>query len=97
VVAVAVAHHLGIGVERIHVIDDGSSDGTGELLQALVAAASGRVSYEFVDGEQDPQSRVANAAANRLIAEGARLVVPFDADELWDLSPEALAALAADA
>lgn len=95
VTALVVAHHLRVGIERIHVIDDGSSDGTTELLDELARRTS-RVTHHRVLGEDDPQLETVSEAGNRLIAEGARLVVPFDADEFWDVTPEQLESWVAD-
>jgi hypothetical protein len=89
IVPLVVAHHLRVGIERIHVIDDGSSDGTSEALTDL-ARRSGRVTHHRVLVQDDPQLETVSDASNRLIADGARLVVPFDADEFWDLTPEIL-------
>lgn len=90
-----VAHHLRVGIERIHVIDDGSSDGTTEFLDEIVRRTD-RVSHHRVAGEDDPQLETVSEAGNRLIEEGARLVVPFDADEFWDITSELLETWVAD-
>lgn len=88
-------HHLRVGIERIHVIDDGSSDGTSEFLDEI-ARRSARVTHHRVLGQDDPQLETVSEAGNRLVEEGARLVVPFDADEFWDVTPELLEAWVAD-
>lgn len=89
VLPLVVAHHLRIGVERIHVIDDGSSDGSWELLGRL-SRRTWRVTHHRELTDDDPQLEAVSDAANRLIAHGARLVLPFDADELWDATPDRL-------
>ena len=89
VVPLVVGHHLRVGLERIHVIDDGSTDGTSELLEEM-ARRTPRVTHHRVIGEDDPQLETVSEAGNRLIEEGARLVVPFDADEFWDVTADQL-------
>ena len=90
-----IGHHLAAGLERIHVIDDGSTDGTSEFLDDL-AARSGRVSHHRVVTDHDPQAETVSDASNRLIKEGARLIMPFDADEFWDVNPDLLRAWVSD-
>ena len=82
-------HHLLIGAETVWVIDNGSSDGTYEVLRGLAAKVPGlRVDRD--DGPFD-QARMATDMANALLREGHRLIVPFDSDECWDLSIRRLA------
>ena len=89
----ALHHHL-IGADNVWVIDNGSSDGTYEALRGLAAKVPGlRVDRD--DGPFD-QARMATDMANALLREGHRLIVPFDADECWDLSIPHLARLMAD-
>lgn len=96
VAPLVVAHHLATGLERVHVIDDGSTDGTSEFLEEI-GRRTDRVTHQrLVGGEDDPQLETVSDACNRLVEEGARLVVPFDADEFWDLDHDRLAALVAD-
>ena len=95
VTPLVVGHHLRVGIERIHVIDDGSSDGTSEFLDEI-ARRTPRVTHHRVLGQDDPQLETVSEAGNRLIEEGARLVVPFDADEFWDVTPHLLEAWVAD-
>lgn len=82
-------HHLLIGVETVWVIDNGSSDGTYEVLRDLAAKMPGlRVDRD--DGPFD-QARMATDMANTLLREGHRLIVPFDSDECWDFAIPRLA------
>lgn len=85
---VALHHHL-IGAETVWVIDNGSTDGTYELLRELAAKVPGL----RVDRDEGPfdQARMATDMANALLREGHRLIVPFDSDECWDLSIPRLA------
>jgi hypothetical protein len=82
-------HHLLIGLDTVWVIDNGSTDGTYEVLRDLAAKIPGlRVDRD--DGPFD-QARMATDLANALLRDGHRLIVPFDADECWDLSIPRLA------
>lgn len=79
-----VLHHWLLGFDRVWVIDNGSSDGTYEALRAL----SGRLPSLRLERDEGPfnQSAMTNAMANSLAADGFDLIVPFDADECWNLS-----------
>jgi Glycosyl transferase family 2 len=84
----ALHHHL-IGADRVWVIDNGSSDGTYEVLRDLARKVPGlRVDRD--DGPFD-QAGMATRMANELLKEDRYLIVPFDADECWDLSIPRLA------
>jgi hypothetical protein len=79
-----VLHHHLIGADTVWVTDNGSSDGTYEVLREIAAKIPGlRVDRD--DGPFD-QARMATDMANSLLREGHRLIVPFDSDECWDLS-----------
>lgn len=89
----ALHHHL-LGANSVWVIDNGSSDGTYEILRDLAA----RVPGLRVDRDEGPfdQARMATDMANTLLREGHRLIVPFDSDECWDLSIPRLARFMAE-
>lgn len=75
-------HYLRIGFDRLVFVDDSSTDGTFDAL-SLMARADARV---VVVRSTDPvlrQQRIMNEAANAALAEGYRIVFPFDADEFW--------------
>ena len=89
----ALHHHL-LGADSVWVIDNGSSDGTYEILRDLAARVPGlRVDRD--DGPFD-QARMATDMANALLRDGHRLIVPFDSDECWDLSIPRLARFMAE-
>lgn len=85
-------HYLRIGVDQIHFIDDGSSDGTYELLQAI-SSRTGKVVVSRDLSRSDRQPERMTDAANQCIADGFSLVIPFDSDEFWNLEPRDVAEL----
>ncbi|MCK0198462.1 glycosyltransferase family 2 protein [Ancylobacter sp. 6x-1] len=95
IILVLCGHYLRIGVARILVIDDGSSDGTHERLQRLARRTAGRVEVRRVLNSRNEQPTVMTEAINELIAQGYRLVIPFDSDEFWALTRADLVRLAA--
>ena len=80
ILAINVAHHLAIGIDRILIVDNGSSDGTDRVLEEL--GTSGRVRWMRMDGPFH-QSEVATSLAREAYLRGADWVVPIDADEFW--------------
>lgn len=77
----ATVRHMASQVDRLIVADNGSVDGTTEILHAL----ADELPLHVVD---DPevgyyQSRKITVLAARAGHEGAAWVVPFDADEAW--------------
>jgi Glycosyl transferase family 2 len=82
-------HYLRVGLTRLAFIDDGSLDGTFEFLSSL-SSRTGRVSVTRVVHDGFEQPRLLNEAANSLIEAGYRIVVPFDADEFWNIRAEEL-------
>ena len=87
-------HYLRIGFDRLVFVDDHSTDGTREALQAMARAEPGVV----VRRSADPvfrQARVMNGIANEAIADGFGIVFPFDADEFWDVDAGRIRAAAA--
>lgn len=76
-----VLHHLALGLDRILVVDNGSTDGTDEILRDL-AADDERVSWTRDDSAFD-QVRITTELAREALRQGADWVLPFDADEFW--------------
>ena len=85
-------HYLRVGFDHLHFVDDGSTDGTHELLSQF-AARTDRVSVRKVIKDSDQQSELMSAAANTMILDGYQVVVPFDADEFWHFTAETTCSL----
>lgn len=80
IIGANIGHHLALGVDRIIVTDNGSTDGTKDILAD--AARRGPVTVHHADG---PFRQVETAAEMVIEARdtfGARWVSAFDADEL---------------
>jgi hypothetical protein len=82
-------HHWLLGCERVWVIDNGSTDGTYEALLKL----QGRIKGLRVDRDPGPfnQAGWTSDMANALLSEGFQLIIPFDADECWNIALAAVA------
>ena len=80
IVGINVAHHLAAGLDRILVADNGSTDGTAELLEGL--SRDGGVRWTSAEGAFR-QSELTSALAREAFLQGADWVVPIDADEFF--------------
>ena len=89
IVALSVLHHVRLGVDRCIVIDNGSTDGTLEILQAI-ATKLPNVEVRS-DASDFQQAEMTNAVINEYTRREKTLVIPFDADEFWDGSADAIA------
>ncbi len=94
-VEVNVRHHLHVGLERLLVIDNGSTDGTWERLRELAARLP-----VAVRRDEGPfrQAEMVNALVAEAGAAGADWVAPIDVDEFFVAPgglPRALAPVAA--
>jgi glycosyltransferase involved in cell wall biosynthesis len=91
VVRVCLLHHLTAGLERIMVVDNGSTDGTNTVLRRLAE----RVPLRYtVDRGPFRQADATTELARQAARDGADWVLPFDADEFWHSAqplPELLA------
>src|SRR3712207_2759388 len=79
-IRLCVLHHLALGVSRIHVVDNGSSDGTRTVLRRLAQ----RVPLSWTS---DPgpylQHVLTTGLAHEASRSGADWVLPIDHDEFW--------------
>jgi hypothetical protein len=81
IVATTIAHHRSSGAAEVLVLDNGSTDGTVEVLRRL-ADADPAVRWTIDDGPYD-QGGMTTGLAREAVARGAEWVLPVDADELW--------------
>lgn len=81
IIGVTVAHHLSLGLDRIIVLDNGSTDNTPEILRDL-ALSEERLKWVSDDSPFD-QASLATKLARDAYRQGADWVLPFDADEFW--------------
>jgi hypothetical protein len=76
-------HYLRMGFAHLAFVDDGSTDGTYELLQRIAKRTS-RISVKQVHIEDFEQPALMTEAVNGLVGAGHSIIVPFDSDEFWD-------------
>ena len=81
IIRVNILYHLASGVDRMLVVDNGSTDGTDKILHQLSLQHTG-VRWSRDEGPFLP-SRVMTKLAREAFEEGADWVVPLDADEFW--------------
>ncbi|WP_255505682.1 glycosyltransferase family 2 protein [Mycetocola sp. JXN-3] len=82
IIAPMIQHHLNQGVDTILVTDNGSTDGTREILEGF--AAEGKIQLAHDPEHRKQQARVVTAMARRAYTEfGADWVINADADEFW--------------
>ena len=81
IMAASVAHHLSMGADLVLVLDNGSEDGTDEVLRTL-AEGDDRVEWWRDDSPFD-QAALTTRLAREAHRRGADWIVPFDADEFW--------------
>jgi len=76
-----VLYHLSLGLDRLLVVDNGSSDGTDRVLREL-SKKDARVRWTRDEG-LFYHGHIATELAREAYGEGADWVVPIDADEFW--------------
>lgn len=82
IVALTVLHHCLLGVDHCVIVDNGSTDGTGDLLKAIAERVKQvTVLYDPSPFEQD---KIVSGVVNEFTRRQPTLVIPFDADEFWD-------------
>lgn len=94
IIAVTCAYHLAIGFERLIVVDDGSTDGTSDILRKL-ARRTGRIDVVRNEATRFDQGRLTSEAAQRAMSQGADYVAAFDADEFFVFKGDARRIVAA--
>jgi glycosyltransferase involved in cell wall biosynthesis len=82
IIGVVAAYHLAVGFDRLIIVDDGSNDGTSEILERL-ARATGRIEVIRNDSAAYDQGGMTTAAARHAMSQGADYILPFDADEFY--------------
>lgn len=75
-----VLHHLGLGLERLLVLDNGSGDGTQDHLRRLARTLP--IELE-IDGGPFEHAEFINRLADRARTAGADWLLPIDADEFF--------------
>jgi hypothetical protein len=82
IIAPTLEHHLAQGVDRIIVTDNGSTDGTGEILERFAERGSIDLRHDPVHRKQQSEV-VTGMARDAARLYGADWVVNADADEFW--------------
>ena len=83
ILPVSLRYHLESGIDQILVADNGSTDGTAEILEEF--AATNRV-HVFARPGPFHQADTTTALAREAFLRGARWVLPIDADEFWHVA-----------
>ncbi len=81
IIRLNVLYHLSLGLDRMLVVDNGSTDGTDEILKQI-SEKDTRVQWYRDEGPFLP-SRVMTELAREAFHDGADWVLPVDADEFW--------------
>ncbi len=83
IIQLNILYHLSLGVDRMLVVDNGSTDGTDRLLKQI-SERDPRVRWSRDEGPFLP-SRVMTELAREAFRDGADWVLPVDADEFWSV------------
>ncbi|MFC7404639.1 glycosyltransferase family 2 protein [Georgenia alba] len=81
IVAANVEHHLAQGIDHLIVTDNGSVDGTVDVLESY--AGSGRLTLLHEPIQKKQQAKVVTRMARQAHRMGADWVIHLDADEFW--------------
>ena len=77
ILRVNLLHHLAAGIDRFLVVDNGSSDGSDQILREM--SRDGRVSWTRDDGRYR-QAEITTGLAHEARSAGADWVIPIDVD-----------------
>jgi len=80
ILSVNIRYHLSIGIDHFLVVDNGSTDGTGRILQDL--SRDGIVEWTSNSGLYR-QAEITTELAREAHRKGAEWIIPIDADEFW--------------
>ena len=80
ILTINVRHHRAVGVDRFLIIDNGSTDGTDQILRNL--SQNGLVEWTRDPGSYR-QAEMTTELAREAWRQGADWVIPIDADEFW--------------
>lgn len=81
IIRVNVRYHLSAGFDRMLIVDNGSTDGTDEVLRRL--SKDSRVRWTRDSSSSFRQGEVFTELAREAHSEGADWIVPIDADDFW--------------
>lgn len=81
IIGLTVLNNLSLGLDRVLVLDNGSTDGTDKILRAL-AKEDKRVRY-IQDDSPFNQAAITTELAREAHRQGADWILPFDADEFY--------------
>lgn len=81
IISVNVRYHLAAGFDRMLIVDNGSDDGTDEILREL--GKDERVRWTRDASPSFRQGEVFTELVRAAYAEGADWIVPVDADNFW--------------
>lgn len=87
-------YHLSLGLDRILIVDNGSTDGTRAVLNRM-SREDERIRWRPDDGQYH-QGQMTTLLAREAYYLGAKWVMPIDADEFWHVAGTSLERILAD-